>query len=151
MLRLTSPTKTTPTQHSLVTTPSFTPRVRAMFLPTYPVCPWSPSPSSRSNDGDCQDLSQAYAAPPLPALFSITRWSVIALFTPLELYLTLFQMRKLKKIDCFNQYCIHSVQHPRNCPNCHCDRMGVTACLTSQSGAQSYTRTSVQMQETLSH
>lgn len=63
-LRLTSPPKTTPTRPSLVTTPSFTPRVRAMSLPTCPVRPRSPSPSSRSNDEDCQDLSQAYAAPP---------------------------------------------------------------------------------------
>ncbi|KAG2059024.1 hypothetical protein BDR06DRAFT_949650 [Suillus hirtellus] len=30
--------------------------------------------------------------------------------------------RKLKKIDCYNQYCIHSVYHPRNCPDCHCER-----------------------------
>jgi hypothetical protein len=65
-LRLTSPTKTTPTRPSLVTTPPFTPRVRAVSLPTCPGRPRSPSPS-RSNDEDCQDLSQAYAAPPPPA------------------------------------------------------------------------------------
>lgn len=66
-LRLTSPTKTTPTRPPLVTAPSFTPRVRAMSLPTCPARPRSPSLSSRSNDEDFQDLSQAYAAPPPPA------------------------------------------------------------------------------------
>ncbi|KAG1732110.1 hypothetical protein EDB19DRAFT_1296192 [Suillus lakei] len=66
-LRLTSPTKPTPTRPPLVPAPSFTPRVRAVSLPTCPVRPRSPSLSSRSNDEDCQDLSQAYAAPPPPA------------------------------------------------------------------------------------
>ncbi|KAG1859202.1 hypothetical protein F4604DRAFT_1160385 [Suillus subluteus] len=66
-LRLTSPTKTTPTRPPLVTAAPFTPRVRAMSLPTCPARPRSPSLSSRSNDEDCQDLSQAYAAPPPPA------------------------------------------------------------------------------------
>ncbi|KAG1740479.1 uncharacterized protein EDB91DRAFT_1132674 [Suillus paluster] len=65
-LRLTSPPKTTPARPPLVPNPPFTPRVRAVSLPTCPLRPRSPSLSSRS-DEDCQDLSQAYAAPPPPA------------------------------------------------------------------------------------
>ncbi|KAG2049707.1 hypothetical protein BDR06DRAFT_694261 [Suillus hirtellus] len=63
-LCLTSPTKTTPTRPPLVTAPPFTPRVRAVSLPTCPRRPRSPSLSSRSTDEDYQDLSQAYVAPP---------------------------------------------------------------------------------------
>ncbi|KAG0697129.1 hypothetical protein DFH29DRAFT_164793 [Suillus ampliporus] len=66
-LRLTSPTQTTPTRPLLVPNPPFTPRVRAVSLPTCSRRPRSPSLSSRSTDEDCQDLSQAYATPPPPA------------------------------------------------------------------------------------
>lgn len=66
-LRSTSPTKTTPTRPPLVTAPPFTSRVRAVSLPACSSRPHSPSISPRSNDEDCQDLSQAYAAPPPPA------------------------------------------------------------------------------------
>ncbi|KZT26736.1 hypothetical protein NEOLEDRAFT_1062416, partial [Neolentinus lepideus HHB14362 ss-1] len=30
--------------------------------------------------------------------------------------------RKVRKLDCGNQYCIHSIRHPNPCPNCQCDR-----------------------------
>ncbi|KAG2138379.1 hypothetical protein DEU56DRAFT_802902 [Suillus clintonianus] len=84
-LCLTSPTKkTTPTRPPLVTSLPFTPRVRAVSLPACPVRPRSPSLSSRSNDEECQDLSQAYAAPPPPAT-AITAAPTIAVT---ESYLT---------------------------------------------------------------
>ncbi|KAG2076264.1 hypothetical protein BDR04DRAFT_754525 [Suillus decipiens] len=83
-LRLTSPTKATPTRPPLVTAPPFTPRVRAVSLPTCPGRPRSPSLSSRFDDKDCQDLSQAYAAPPPPAT-PITAAPTIAMS---ESYLT---------------------------------------------------------------
>ncbi|OAX42261.1 hypothetical protein K503DRAFT_710915 [Rhizopogon vinicolor AM-OR11-026] len=30
--------------------------------------------------------------------------------------------RKIRKLDCHSQYCIHSMYHPHNCPDCHCEQ-----------------------------
>jgi hypothetical protein len=57
------------------------------------------------------DLSQAYAAPPLPALFSITSWSVIALFSPLGLYLTFFSDAQTQE-DRLLQPALHPLRPP---------------------------------------